>query len=236
MSVSSDLSRLIRAAARGGPSSRASLAVLQDALLERFPVAFADIVELAKSVDDKRSAERMVVFYPHAIGRGEQVARLPRGRSPITGDYPPFGVATAAQLEYEPSPAPSVIVWSSRTGLDTSKQQAMWRAAQRARVQREREQPAMVLDVERIRLDRGGYSTRDGTYYGVGQPVFRVTSRDPLPENEAGWIAPLNPHAYRTQGGIWVDSVLRAPRASEARRTVARALGIRPLTRPPRRT
>ena len=242
MTSSSDLARLIRAAARGGPSSRAALAVLQDALLERFGRAFEESVALARSVDTGTfAAERFVVFYPHAISRGETVARI--GRSPIPGDFPPFGIATSPQLLYSvhegartATPAPGVVVWSSRAGPDTSAQQKVWRDAQRELVRARQARPAMVLDVERIRLDRGGYSTRNGIYYGVGQPVFRVFSQEPLPENEAGWIAPHSPHVYRVTDGVWVDSVLRAANVREARERVARALGVRGLAPRTRRT
>ena len=241
MTASSDLARLIRAAARGGPSSRAALAVLQDALLERFGRAFEESVAVARSVDTGTfAAERFVVFYPHAISRGETVARI--GRSPIPGDFPPFGIATSAQLLYSVHergarslpPAPGVVVWSSRTGPDTTAQQKVWRDAQRELDRARQARPAMVLDVERIRLDRGGYSVRDGTYYGVGQPVFRVFSQEALPENEAGWITQHSPHVYRVTDGVWVDSVVRAANVREARERVARALGVRGLARPSR--
>lgn len=75
----------------------------------------------------------------------------------------------------------------------------------------------MKLDVERVRWDRGGYDRR-GRYYGNGEPAFRVTG-----EKKNFVIA--------RSGGtedVYVDEIVRAPNAREARRHVAERYGITP--------
>ena len=75
---------------------------------------------------------------------------------------------------------------------------------------------SMKLDVERIRLDWGGYD-RGGRYFGSGAPLFRVTGE------KEGYVSdrhgPID---------VFVDEHVRAPDAREARRRVAAEYGITP--------
>lgn len=73
-----------------------------------------------------------------------------------------------------------------------------------------RRRPYVRLVAQRIPLDRGGYE-RSGRYWGVGQPLYRVLTRD-----ETGDYADV------------IDSiVVRARNAEDAKRQIAERFGIR---------
>ena len=78
---------------------------------------------------------------------------------------------------------------------------------------------SMKLDVERIRLNQGGYD-RSGRYFGSGPPLFRVTG-----EKEGYDSARHGPI------DVFIDAYIRAPDAREARRRVASEYGITPSAR-----
>ena len=227
MMTTIDFEGLARGANRAGRPGREALAVLQDAVLESFGPAFEINAALARDVGARpHSAERLVIFYPFQAPVGV--------RSSIAGFEPPFDIATEAQLAERP--AIGAVVWSDRTGFDVQPQQGRWRATDRARRALERARPTVILDVERIRLDAGGYDSR-GRYFGSGQPLFRVTSREPLPIE--AFLGPFREGAYGTRRfgysateGFWIDTEpFRAPDARTARQRVAKELGINARSR-----
>ena len=222
----SEFAGLVRAANRPGRIGREALAVLQDLLLERFGTEFERQAEQATSIASERFSERVLVFYPHQVTQAEKFGGLP---SPIPGHVPPFDIATEEQLTHRP--LAGIVVWSTRTGFKTAAQQARWRGVARNRRAAERARPSVVLEVERIRLDRQGYDRR-GTYYGTGRPFFRVTSTGPLPPDVEP--RPTGRFGYVASDGYWIDTFVRAETAREARREVAREFGVRPRTRAPR--
>jgi hypothetical protein len=86
----------------------------------------------------------------------------------------------------------------------------------------------MKLSVERVRLDRGGYDSR-GRYWGVGTPLYRVTSDEELPP---GWYG--SKYHSRYQG--YIDEHVRASSARQAREKVASVYKIKATSRDPART
>lgn len=209
-----DFDALVREANRAGRRGRDALAVLQDAVLESFGPAFERAAAVANAIQHHaHSAERLVVFYP--------VAKRPSANV-VTLFMPPFDIVAEAQLAA--LPVTGAIVWSDRTGFDTVSQQERWRAADRARRAGERARPAVILDVERIRLDSQGYDS-SGRYFGPGAPLFRVTGREPIPLDAArDLIADYGRYrqlGYEANDGYWIDAELRAPDARAARQRVA---------------
>ena len=226
-----DLESLAREANRPGRRGRESLIVLQDAVMQDFGDTFEASVELARTVGSRSySAERLVVFYPFKIDAAKRL----RGRtSPIPGYRPPFDVLTEEQLSERP--VLGVVVWSDRAGFKTQPHQERWRKAQRVRRAAEKARPTIVLDVERIRLDRQGYDPQ-GRYFGSGEPLFRVTSREPLFDFIAESLVSSQQRrlGYEAGDGFWIDATLRAPNARTARVRVAKELRVNARTRPRR--
>ena len=220
---------LARQAARPGAQGRASLAVLQEALLETFGPELNDAIELAGEVAGKPySATRLVVFYPGLVY--QRPAQRPAMRALRSRLYP-FDVATPAQLE--PKPVDGIVVWSSAQGFDTQRAHALWQLAARTRRLEEAARPSVVLRASRVRLNRGGYDST-GRYFGTESPgalLYHVESTAPLPAAlEAaqrysirwGRIADYTPAM-----GIWVNAYVRAPSATEASRLILSELGAR---------
>ena len=238
------LETLARQAARPGAQGRASLAVLQDALLETFGPELNDAIELAGEVAGKPySATRLVVFYPGLVY--QRPAHRPEMRALRSRLYP-FDVATHAQLE--PKPVDGIIVWSSAQGFDAQGAHALWQLAARTRRLEEAARPRVMLRASRVLLDREGYNSA-GRYFGSDRPgerVFRVESTGPLPpelEGHSGRTG-ASTHWGRIVYGrganqewvdAYVDTYVRAPNATEARRLILSELGARrPEPRRPR--
>lgn len=74
----------------------------------------------------------------------------------------------------------------------------------------------MKLDVERVRLDRGGYDRR-GRYWGSGAPLYRVTSDEPLSDAQIERLYGTSAY-YKPRE---IDEYVRASNAREAREKVA---------------
>lgn len=106
----------------------------------------------------------------------------------------------------------------------------------------ERAKPFVALEVERIRLNAGGYD-RSGRYWGTGGPserLFRVsntggsTDRPPVPvrglprlERGRWWKWGQLFYWDEPDKTAWIDTHVRAPDAAKARALVARELGTR---------
>lgn len=219
---------LIHDANRPGRIGREALAVLQDAALERYGAEFAQAADHASGMESIRNVEYVLAFNPigyevGVMGDDRESLKMWNGLQQV----PPFAIATPEHLTWRP-PHAGIVLWSTRTAFDTAGHQERWRAAWRRRLAAQRARPEVVLNVERIRLDRGGYDA-SGRYYGGGPPLFRVTSDAPLPADvEPRTTGRLG---YVAGGGYWIDTVVRAPSAREARRIVAAEFGVRPRTR-----
>lgn len=199
------LDDLVRDANRAGRRGRDALAVLQDALMETHPQLFERAIDLAQRFTRSGSSPYVVVY---------------RFGAPIQEHLQPFGAINESTLWRYPL-KDGVVVWTAAPG-GTAAAQARWRQADRHRRVIDRARPKVVLDVARVPLNRDGYDRR-GRYFGGGDNLFRVTSREALPEPEHRFSRRWG---YDGQEGFWIDTELRAKDARDARRQVATELAL----------
>lgn len=204
------LQKLASEANRRGARGRDALAVLQDALLERFPVDFEGLQEISMRDYHAVARARFIVYDPIAD-------RI----------FATTGSILAAQ------PMDRVIVWSTQQGFDVFRDNQNRLRAWRAD---ERERPVLRLRVARVRLDRSGRDS-GGFYWGHGsRPLFRVTSDEPLtdtyvpaPYSHARTLGHNGPRGFYVD--TYVDTYVRAASARAARADVAERLSVRGRSR-----